>query len=104
MRCTSSHLSGQTPGRKPIMILSGITFKVNTIITISVTVRLPQGNLIFIPFKTHFLNKKKFKKFTLVSEEKYFFKAIILRKYVYRTTIIAYLIDVQVKYYKFYLL
>ena len=52
------------------------------IVTTAVTVRLPQSNLVIIPFKTDFLNVFE-KNLALLSEEKYFFKAVILRKEVY---------------------
>ena len=50
-----------------IMFLTGAMFKVNMIITVSVTVCSPQSNLIFIPFKTDFM--KVFENCALFIEE-----------------------------------
>ena len=54
------------------MFLMGVMFKVNMIITIPATVCSPQCNLIFIPFKTDFMNV--YENCALLSEEKYFSK------------------------------
>ena len=71
------------------------------IITILVIVHSPQSHLIFVPFKIDFLNV--FENFTLLSEESLFSQRNLFKKNV-KNYIYSIFSEVQIAFFKFYLL